>query len=152
MSRVKRFTYSLASGYVLLAINSAYTLASVPLALHYLSKEYFALWALTAQIAGYVALVDFGLSASAARILIDYKDRRTGGEYGSVIQTGALVGFSQGTLIFLSGLLVALVIGPLLHIPVALRQTFFWLVVGQCGVTALTFAARILVHILTASQ
>jgi O-antigen/teichoic acid export membrane protein len=88
MSRLKRYVHSLASGYVLLGANMLFTLASAPLALHYLSKAEFGLWALTSQIAGYVALVDMGLSASGSRILIDYKDHRANGDYGSVVKTG----------------------------------------------------------------
>ena len=39
MSRLKNFTRSLLSGYAQIAVNVLYTLASVPLALHYLSKS-----------------------------------------------------------------------------------------------------------------
>jgi len=45
MSRLKKFTFSLLSGYVLLGANIFYTLASVPLALHYLTKPEFGFWA-----------------------------------------------------------------------------------------------------------
>ena len=44
MSRFKRFTHSLLSGYVLLGANILYTFASVPLALHYLSEKEIGLW------------------------------------------------------------------------------------------------------------
>ena len=53
MSRLKKFTHSLLSGYVALGVNVFYTLASVPLALHYLGKAEFGLWALVSQISGY---------------------------------------------------------------------------------------------------
>ena len=55
MSRFKRFTHSLLSGYVLLGANILYTFASVPLALHYLSKKEIGLWGVVTQIAGYLA-------------------------------------------------------------------------------------------------
>src|ERR1043166_4200526 len=107
MSRFKRFTRSLLSGYLQLVANIVYTLASVPLALHFLSKPEFGLWALVTQIAGYLALLDFGLSGSASRILIDHKDDKHREEYGSTLQTGALVGFSQALVIFGVGVLIA---------------------------------------------
>ena len=66
MSRSSLYVRSLASGYVTLAANTAFTLASVPLALHYLSENEFGLWALSTQLAGYIALVDFGMSAAVA--------------------------------------------------------------------------------------
>ncbi|MGP8200066.1 MAG: lipopolysaccharide biosynthesis protein [Limisphaerales bacterium] len=152
MSRFKRFTNALLSGYMLLGVNALFTLASVPLALHYLDKEEFGLWATTAQLAGYIALVDFGLGSAAARILIDYKEHQEPREYGSTILTAVCVGFTQGALIFLAGVLLAFVIGPLLHIPAKLEREFFWLVIGQAGVTALMFATRITGHILNAHQ
>jgi O-antigen/teichoic acid export membrane protein len=152
MSRLKRFAHSLLSGYVLLGVNVLFTLASVPLALHFLGKEEFGLWALTSQIASYIALMDFGLTAAASRILIDYKDHENPGEYGATIQTGALVGVSQAVLVFVVGTGLAFVIGPLLHIPAKLERIFFWLVIGQCGVTAGMFATRIISHVLTANQ
>ena len=99
MSRFKRFAHSLASGYVLLAANMLFTLASVPLALKYLGTEEFGLWGLATKIGGFIALVDFGLSASVARILIDHKDDRASGGYGGIVKTGLLVGLVQGALV-----------------------------------------------------
>src|ERR1044071_1888761 len=55
MSRFRKYAHSLVSGYVVLGANMLYTLASVPLALKYLGKPEFGLWALTSQIAGYIA-------------------------------------------------------------------------------------------------
>ena len=46
MSRLKRAIHGVASGYVMLAATAVCGLASVPVALHYLSKEQFGLWAL----------------------------------------------------------------------------------------------------------
>jgi O-antigen/teichoic acid export membrane protein len=152
MSRLKRFAHSLLSGYVLLGVNILFTLASVPLALHYLSTQEFGLWAVTTQVAGYIALMDFGLSAAASRILIDYKDHQNPEEYGGIIQTSAWVGLSQAALIFLVGILLAFVMGPLLHIPSQLGRKFLWLMIGQCGVMATMFATRIIGQILTANQ
>lgn len=152
MSRLKRFAHSLISGYVLLGANMVYTLASVPLALSYLSRKEFALWALATQVTSYIALVDFGLSASASRVLIDYKDRRSTGEYGSMVQTGALVGLTQGTLVMAVGLVVSFFIGPLLEIDQTLQHDFKWLMVGQCVLVAVGFYVRIVSHMLTAHQ
>jgi O-antigen/teichoic acid export membrane protein len=152
MSRFKRFASSLLSGYMQVGVNMAFTLAAVPLALHYLDNEEFGLWALTTQIAGYVALLDFGLNAAAARIIIDYKDHANRREYGAIIQTDGLVGLAQGGLFFLLGTLMALVLGPVLHIPEKLEHEFFWLMIGQCGVAAAMFATRVITHILVAHQ
>ena len=104
MSRFKNLGRSLVSGYLALGANVLYTLASVPLALHYLSRAEFGLWALTAQIAGFISLIDLGMGSSIARILIDHKDQRETGQYGGAIKTGALVGAVQGAIVLVVGL------------------------------------------------
>jgi O-antigen/teichoic acid export membrane protein len=152
MSGVRQFAHSLLSGYMQLGVNVLFTLSSVPLALHYLSTEEFGLWAVTTQFAGYLALMDFGLSGAAARILIDYKDNPECGEYGGVIQTDVLVGLSQAGLIFLVGTILAFLMGPLLRIPAQLQPILFWLVIGQCCITATMFVTRIIAHILNANH
>ena len=86
------------SSYALLGVSVLYTLAAWPLALHYLSVAEFGLWLLTFQVAGYISLVDLGMSSSVARILIDHKDDRASGRYGGILQSGFLVGAAQGAI------------------------------------------------------
>jgi O-antigen/teichoic acid export membrane protein len=152
MSRLKKFTHSLLSGYVSVGANIFYTLASVPLALHYLGKPEFGLWALVAQIGGYIALIDFGMGNSVSRFLIDHKDDRHNGAYGSVIKTSMLVGLVQGGLIILAGVVLAALAGSLLHVPASLQQEFIWLVIGQSLLTGLSFATRVFNYLLIAHQ
>jgi O-antigen/teichoic acid export membrane protein len=152
MSRLKKFTRSLVSGYILLAANIIYTLVSVPLALHYLGTQRFGLWAVISQISGYIALIDLGMNSSIARILIDHKDDRAGGIYGSVIKTGALVGLVQGALICLVGVTLALPAGDLLKLPVDSLHDFVWIMIGQSLLMAISFAARIFNQLLFAHQ
>lgn len=152
MSRFKRFAHSLASGYVLLGANMLYTLASIPLAWHYLSEAEYGLWSLGVQVMGYVMLIDLGMGGSIARILIDYKSRPNQREYGCVVQTGALVGATQGLLIAVAGALLALVLSPVFKIPAVLERDFVWLLAGQAGVFGISFSLRIFTHMLVAHQ
>ena len=152
MSRLKRFAHSLLSGYLLLGVNALFTFASVILALRYLGKPEFGLWVLTSQLSGLVAFLDFGLSSAAGRILIDYQDHQKPGEYGGTIQTDVLVGLAQSGLVLLIGLALAFVVGPLMDIPADLQRTLFWLILGQCAISAFNFATRIVGHILIAQQ
>jgi O-antigen/teichoic acid export membrane protein len=92
-----------ASSYVSLASNLVYSIASVPLALHFVTKQEFGLWALMFQIASCLAVIDFGMSPAVARLLIEEKDRPDGGGYGSLIQTAVLVSLLQGFLILATG-------------------------------------------------
>jgi O-antigen/teichoic acid export membrane protein len=152
MSRLKKFTRSLLSGYVALGANIFYTLASVSLAFHYLGKLEFGLWTLVTQLGGYIALIDLGMGGSVSRILIDHKDDRRNGAYGSVIKTSVLVGVAQGVLIILAGVILSAVAGPLLHIPADLQRNFLWLMIGQSVLLAASFAGRIFNYLLLAHQ
>jgi O-antigen/teichoic acid export membrane protein len=152
MSRLKKFTRSLLAGYLMLGANIFYTLASVPLALHYLSQPEFGLWALVSSLSGYIALIDLGMAGSVSRILIDHKDDRQNGAYGSVIKVGALVGVVQGAIVVLVGVVLSTLAGSLLRVPAELRGEFVWLMIGQSALLGLTFAARIFSHLLSAHQ
>ena len=152
MTRLQRFLHSVASSYVRLVADSVYQLASVPLALHYLSKEEFGLWILILQMTGYLKLIDFGMTSAVARKLIDYKDQRDGGEYGSLLQTGGLVFAIQGIFILLVGLLLSPSLAALLRIPETLRPEFVALMRWYCVLQALTFGTRILDPVLFAHQ
>lgn len=91
MSRFHHYVRSLATGYGLLAVNIAYSLAMVPLALHHLGKEVFGLWALTMQIGAIVQLADAGMTGALNRILMEYKDDKYSPEYRQVFYTMWLV-------------------------------------------------------------
>src|ERR1035438_9662259 len=91
MSRFRRAIHGVASGYAMLTVTAVCSLASFPMALDYLSQERFGLWVLMGTLVSYLNLVDLGMSGSIARLLIDFKDDRDGGHYGSLFKTGWLV-------------------------------------------------------------
>lgn len=152
MSRFRRVFHSTVSGYAGLVVACLYALASIPLALHYLSREQFGLWALMSTIGGYLSLVDFGMSGSVARLLIDHKDDPQGGTYGSLIKTGALVTVTQGVMVVLVGFFIAPLLADLLKIRPALHGDFVALLRWQVTGLGFTFATRIFGHVLTAHQ
>jgi O-antigen/teichoic acid export membrane protein len=152
MSRLKYFVHGVLSGYVLLGTNILYTLASVPLALAYLAKVEFGLWAMTSQLTMFLGLIDLGMSGAVARILIDYKDRKQENEYGSLVRTAILVNAAQGLIILCLTLALAFIFSPLLRIPADQEGSFRVLIFGQGAILALTFAARIFGQLLVAHQ
>jgi O-antigen/teichoic acid export membrane protein len=153
MSRFRNAARSLTSGYAALAANGVYLLASVPLAWRYLSSNEFAVWNLVVTIAGYLTLIDLGMTGAVSRLLIDHKDYRHSGAYGSLIKTGTLVLLVQGALIVLGGVLLALSLPPLLkNIPTDLIRIFELLIAGQCLLLGLFFVSRILTSMLQAHQ
>lgn len=152
MSRLKKYSRSLASGYVTLGANMLFTAASVPLALYYLPREEFGLWVLVTQVAGYLMLVDVGMTASIARVLIDHKDRPSEGAYGAVVRTGWLVLVVQGVIIAGLGAAAGFGLPGLLEVPAKLVGSFQLLLAGQGLVTGLFFFHRMYSCVLHAHQ
>ncbi|HEY0549946.1 MAG TPA: oligosaccharide flippase family protein [Verrucomicrobiae bacterium] len=152
MSRLKTFTRSLASGYLQIGVNALYTFASVPLALHYLSTQEFGLWAVAMSVAGYLLLIDFGMTGAAARILIDHKDDPAGGAYGSVIKISIVVLLIQGLAIALIGTAVSFWLPQLVNVPAPFRRTLFHLAAALCVVQGIFFVTRIFWNLCIAHQ
>ena len=100
----------------------------------------------------YLTLVDLGMSASVARLLVDHKDERGSGAYGGLIQTGWLVLVVQGAFIFMTGAVIAPWLSRLLRIPAGLEQDFIALMRWQSATLALGFTTRIFSHLLNAHQ
>jgi len=67
MSRLKNFSRNVTTSYLQLGVNVIYSLVSVPLILHWLSKSEFGLWMLLVQLMSYIALVDLGMNSALAR-------------------------------------------------------------------------------------
>jgi O-antigen/teichoic acid export membrane protein len=136
-----------------LVANAAYSLISWPLAMHYLkSDSLFGLWGLMASIAGYMSLIDLGMSGSVARLLIDHKDDPGQGNYGSLIKTGWLVLTTQATIILMVGFALSTPLSHVLKIEPEFRGQFVTLMRWQTGALALGFFMRIFSHMLTAHQ
>lgn len=152
MSRLRLYMRGVASNYVTMVATIVYSLISVPLALNFIGKEQFGLWALLTQIASYMWLIDLGMSPSVGRLLIEHKDRPDGGAYGSLIQTGFLVTAVQGALALVAGLVLASPLSYLLRIPPDSHATFCALVRWQSVITAAMFGTRMFRNVLYAHQ
>ena len=152
MTRLGHFIRSLASGYAVLFGNMVFTLASIPIAGHYLTHELFGVWALVTQIGGFLGLIDFGMSTSMCRQLIDHKDERDGGAFGSILKTSWLV---QGVQALAAVVVLVALVGTApfwLNVPSHLQSTFLWLMLIQGGLVAAAFPARTFGTVLIASH
>ncbi|HSY73946.1 MAG TPA: hypothetical protein VK810_00620 [Dongiaceae bacterium] len=161
MARLKHFTNALATGYIQVGVQFFYTFASIPLALHYLSTQQFGLWLMATTIAGYLLLVDFGMTGSGTRILMDHKDDPASGAYGSVIKISVVVFLIQGTLIAVGGTILSFWLPQLMKIsaqfpdPVeahAASRALFFLSAGQCVIQGFFFPGRIFGNLAIAHQ
>lgn len=142
MSRTRNLLRGVASGYLLVAANIIYVMGSIPIALHYLSKEEFGLWALATQVASYLTLLDLGMLASVSRALIDHKDEPNAGEYGSVLQTSGIVFLVQGAAVGLVGCLLSPFAPSLFNLATHHETEFRILIAGQSIFLGFGFITR----------
>ena len=143
-NRPRLFISGLTTGYLAIAVNIAYTVVSVPLALHYLGKEQFGLWALAQQITGYLILLDLGVSSAISRFIADRKDDVNGGSYGSLLLTGAIVFATQGLLIAIAGVTFSFFAPFLFAVPDHLARDFTNILIIITSLAGLSVALRTL--------
>jgi len=149
---MRQFGRGVTSSWLATLATVIYSLLSVPFALRYLSIEEFGLFVLLLQIATYFTLIEIGMSASTARILVDYKDHRDGQAYGSVILTGFLVFAIQGSIILTVGIVAAPWIISLVGVPSDLAEVAIQLLRWLALTSALTVAFRIYGSVLYANK
>jgi len=140
--RFRRFLVGMTTGYLAIFINIAYTLASIPLALHYLGKEEFGLWALSQQIAGYLILLDLGLSNAISRFFSNWKDNVESAEYKELFGTSFAVYIVQGILIAVMGLVFSIIAPWLFHIPESLAIVFQKVLIIITSLSGFSVACR----------
>src|SRR5580700_2042546 len=124
MSRLRNFSRNLATSYLQLGVNAVYSLVSIPLILHWLPKAEFGMWAVLVQLMGYVSIIDLGMTSAVARLLVDHKDERNNGNYGSLVKTAFWVSMAQGLIILVMVTLGAPLLANLMKIPPEYQHTF----------------------------
>ena len=143
-TRSQHFARSLAAGYLFMGANIAYTVFSVPLALHYLGKDEFGLWALALQISSYLMLLDLGVTSAISRFLADSKDNPSAPVYAAVFRAGCTVLALQGLIIAGLGFVFSLFAPFLFGVPESLAPAFRNILVILSFISGLTIAARAL--------
>jgi O-antigen/teichoic acid export membrane protein len=151
-SRLGRWVSGLASGYAAIAATALYSIASVPIALRYLSIEEFGIWSIVIQLVGYITLVDIGISNSLARLLIDHKDNCAKSDYASLIRTAALAFIGLGAIVTSASYLLAPALTSIAAIPAEYRHVFSSLVRFYGFVTGMGFCTRLYQQVLCAHQ
>jgi len=110
------------------------------------------MWALLVQLISYMALVDLGMTSAVARLLVDHKDDRANGSYGSLLKASFLVSAAQGFLVLLLLFFAAPGVASLMKIPTEQAPDFILLLQIQGVITAFMYLSRPLNLILYAHQ
>jgi O-antigen/teichoic acid export membrane protein len=150
-TRTGRFLRTLSTSYILLVCATAYSLGVVPLILSYLSTSGLGLWTLIVQFAGYLTLLDAGLSSACIRQFVGPLVRRDVPALAAKFQNALFLATLQGALIGVAGFGGFLLI-PLLGIPSDQSHAFATLFTAQCLLVAWDFPFRPLNSLLLAQQ
>jgi len=127
MSRSSRFVSGLSASYIGVVANIVYSLAIVPIGLHYLGPDQFGLWMLLTQVSAYLTFIELGVFGSAARIFIDYKDRKDSASYSGAVASASAILVAQGVLIIVVCWLLAPLVVHAFNIPSHLRELAVYL-------------------------
>jgi O-antigen/teichoic acid export membrane protein len=152
MSRFSRFVSGIGASYVGVVANMAYSLAIVPIGLHYLGPDQFGLWMLLTQVSAYLSFIELGMFGSAARVLIDYKDRKDGTSYSGVVASASVILVAQGALMIGACWLLAPLVIQSFNIPANLRELAVYLFVSLGLSIGLATCFKIFSAILYANQ
>lgn len=144
MSQKKLFIRGLGLGYIALVTNILYSLLSIPLALRYLDKQSFGLWALITAIASYLSLAELGMINAFNRQLIEHKKNRENGQYGTTFIAGLMVFAAIGILVTVLGSISSLYLSDSFNIPSNLTTVFRITMMGQSLICATSLATTML--------
>ena len=144
MNRSKLLLRGLGIGYVSLALSMAYSLLSIPLALKYLGKTEYGLWALVLSVTSYLNFTELGMTNSVQRHLIDLRERRPDRQYGAIFLTGAAAFGAIAMLCLIIGGAGVHFVSPLFRITESYAKTFEWLLLGSVALFSLSLGTRIL--------
>ena len=156
MSRLKNFSRNLTTTYLSLGANTVYNLLAVRLVWNWLPlpEAELGMWALLGQMLTYIAMVDMGMTGAAGRLLVDHKDDRASGTYGSMIKTVFMVSLAQAACIAAITSLAAPLLATLMQhkIPAGHVPMFITLIRAQGLITAFSFSFRAFNLMLYANQ
>lgn len=142
MARLKNFFLNVSGGYFQITCNVAYSLFSVPLILHYLSTRQLGLWATITQVTTYLSLLDLGMTAAFARLLIDQRGSHSRAHYLALVSTSFWISAVQGIGVAALGWWFAPLGVDLLKIPATEAALFVYLFRFQVLVMGAGFLLR----------
>lgn len=145
MSRKFLLARGVLLGYGALVTQIFYSIASIPLALAYLSKEEFGLWSLITTLVTYLQLMEFGMTNAFNRHLFECKDHKEDGRYGRLFLACFVSIGIAALLVLVIGVILTYAALPLFKIPVPLREDFTLLMLGSVVITSASLATRVLV-------
>lgn len=147
-SRLSNTSLTAGSAYLAIISSMALGIFSIPMALRFLDSEEFGLWSIIGQSMGYLLLIDFGVSWSASRMLVEPIRSGDSRELNSWWTVLILVLVTQSLLVLGIGLCATDIIVDFFEIPPRLIEQANVLWIGMLVLNSIQLPFRALTGIL----
>jgi O-antigen/teichoic acid export membrane protein len=113
----QRVLYNTASNYAAQIVTIGLGLLLTPFLLHSLGPSAYGLWVLVSSVAGYGALLDFGIASAVVKYTSEYQARREQTQADSLVATAVSLYLLLGLAAMLLGLILAPIFPHLFSVP-----------------------------------
>ena len=124
----QRVLYNTASNYAAQIVTIGLGLLLTPFLLYNLGPSAYGLWVLVSSVAGYGALLDFGIASAIVKYTSEYQARREQTQADSLVATAVSLYLLLGLTAILLGLVLAPIFPHLFSVPPGDEATAAWLV------------------------
>ncbi len=124
----QRVLYNTASNYAAQIVTIGLGLLLTPFLLHSLGPSAYGLWVLVSSVAGYGALLDFGIASAIVKYTSEYQARSEHAQADSLVATAVSLYLLLGLTAILLGAVLAPLFPHLFSVPPGDEATASWLV------------------------
>ena len=124
----QRVLYNTASNYAAQIVTIGLGLLLTPFLLHSLGPSAYGLWVLVSSVAGYGALLDFGIASAIVKYTSEYQARSEHAQADSLVATAVSLYLLLGLTAVLLGVVLAPIFPHLFSVPPGSEATASWLV------------------------
>ena len=142
---------SVASSWLVLGITTITQMVQVPLALHYLDKKEFGLFALVSQFITTLMLVELGVTSALTRLFVDGLAQGRDA-YNRIWSSGLCIFLIQASLITLGIIGISPFLSSIFNIPPELAHTAQWIFLGMGAFAVLRYVSNLFSMALIAGQ
>ncbi|MBV9868590.1 MAG: oligosaccharide flippase family protein [Abitibacteriaceae bacterium] len=150
-SRVARIIKNVLMNWVAYAVTILTSFFMSPFLVGNLHDSVYGVWVLIGSLAGYLGLLDFGLTPAIVKHIAEYRAKNDQAAINRLISGGLTIFSSLGLLVFAVSFLIALRFNHLFHTPLTDRTAFIVVMIAGLNL-ALTFPASVFVGALRGYQ
>ena len=137
---LQRIARNVATRYLLVIVEMAIGLVTLPFNLHHLGQEAYGLWMLTAGVTAYFSLLDLGYGGAMVKFVAQYRAQRDPRALNEIASTIFVLFAAIGLVTYLGVVVLALNIGHVFSLTPAQAATGKWILLIVGAYVASNFA------------